>query len=84
MGIGGERAAGDLNLLLQGSELLFHGFPFDVVVGPSPVVGHPLISVAHCTQSWVSGIIKSLASRILGITRPTLDKKVKEYGIEKG
>jgi DNA-binding NtrC family response regulator len=26
---------------------------------------------------------KSLASKILGITRPTLDKKVKEYGIEK-
>lgn len=26
---------------------------------------------------------KSLASKILGITRPTLDKKVREYGIEK-
>jgi DNA-binding NtrC family response regulator len=26
---------------------------------------------------------KSLASRLLGITRPTLDKKIKEYGIEK-
>ena len=26
---------------------------------------------------------KSLASRLLGITRPTLDKKIKEYGLEK-
>jgi DNA-binding NtrC family response regulator len=26
---------------------------------------------------------KSLASRLLGITRPTLDKKIKEYEIEK-
>jgi len=30
-----------------------------------------------------AGWNKSLASRLLGITRPTLDKKIREYGIEK-